>query len=524
MTLPKLRKPFFAVATALALTAGSLTAQAQTTLNDGIKMLQYERYESARRILTPLATDARANYYLGLAQLGDEDYETARATFAKYPDDAANIAGMAQLAFAQRDATNGNRLAEQAASKGSKKDVEPLRFAADAFLKGGDAQRAVDLYNKFLEKKDDPTVRIALGDAYLKLPGGGGQAMTTYEGVVAKDPKNSLAYSRIGSVWYSARNYELALKNYGEAKNTDMENPLPYRDLSNAYFYSGSYQNARKNIEEYLKYSDKSPANDQQYLNLLYLTKDYPATISKANELMAGGKKSPGLYGMLAYSQMETKDAANALTNARSYFATQKSGKLFPADYMNMGRIMLMNGMTDSANYYYQMAATKDTSANKSVTYKQLGETFKDAKDYPRAAEWYGKLVKEYPQSPAIDYFWAGAMGYYSKDYLGAEKIFTQMETKYPDQPSATYWRGRVAAAMDEDGKSGIGVPFYEKWLGTTAEKKNGDLMQAYQYLTLFYYNKGDKAKMNMYLDKITTLEPDNAFAKQIKDAGAKKK
>ncbi len=524
MTIQKLKKSLLLPAFALALTTGAFTAQAQNTLQDGVKMLQYERYESARKALAPLAGDARANYYLGLAELGAEDYNAARAAFAKFPDDAANIAGMAKLAFAQGDKANGNRLAEQAAGKATKKDVEPLRFAADAFLQGGDAQRAVDLYNKFLEKTDDPNVRVALGDAYLKLPGGAGQAMTAYEKAVAKDPSNSLAYSRIGSVWYAAKRYDLALENYGKAKEADKQNPLPYRDLSNAYFYSGSYQNARKNIEEYLKYSDRSPEDDQQYLNLLYLTKDYPATISKANELLASGKKSPGLYGMLAYSQLESKDAANALTNARLYLAMQKPNKLYPTDYMNMGRIMLLNNMTDSANYYYQMAAAKDTSANKSETYRKLAEAFKDAKDYPRSAEWYGRMIKEYPESPAIDYFWAGAMAYYSKDYPTAEKAFQAMETKYPDQPSATYWRGRVAAAMDEEGKAGLATPFYEKWLGTTAEKKDADLMQAYQYLTLYYYNKGDKAKMNTYLDKITTIEPDNGFAKQIKAASAKKK
>ncbi len=523
MMTPQIKKTFLVPAFVLALSVGTVTAQAQNSMQEGVKMLQYERYESARRMLTPLATDARANYYLGLAELGDENYEAARAAFAKYPDDAANIAGMAQLAFAQGDKATGTRLAEQAAGKAGKKDVDPLRFAADAFLEGGDAQRAVDLYNKYLEKNNDPVVRVALGDAYMKLPGGAGQAMSAYEKVVAADPKNSLAYSRIGSVWYAAKRYDLALENYNKAKEADAQNPLPYRDLSNAYFYSGSYQNARKNIEEYLKYSDRSPEDDQQYLNLLYLTKDYPATITKANELMTSGKKSPGLYGMLAYSQLETKDAANALTNARMYLATQKPNKLYPADYMNVGRIMAMNALPDSANYYYQLAVTKDTSANKSALYRQLAENMKDAKDYPRSAEWYGRMIKEYPESPAIDYFWAGAMAYYSKDYPTAEKAFMQMETKYPDQPSATYWRGRVAAAMDEEGKSGMAVPYYEKWLGNTAEKKDADLMQAYQYLTLYYYNKNDKAKMQTYLDKITTIEPENDFAKQIKSASAKK-
>ncbi len=502
----------------------SLPAGAQS-LEEGMKMVQYERYESAKKQLEPIAaTNAKAAYYLGLAQLGMEMPDAAQATFAKHPDDAANIAGMAQVAYAKGNKEEGARLAATAAEKAKRKDVEPLKYAADAYLAGGDAQKAVELYNKVLEKGEDVNARVALGDAYLKLPGGGGQSMSSYEKVTGIDPKNSLAFSRIGAVWYAAKNYPLALENYQKAKDADPTNPLPYRDLANAYYYSNNFQQAKINIEEYLKYSDKSDEDDRQYLNILYLSKDYKGAVDKAKERLKDGKTSPGLYGILGYSQMETGDTTAALENARKYMQMQKADKIFVSDYMNLGRIFMMNKQTDSAVAYYNKAVEKDTAQDKSDTYRKIAEALRTGKDYPASAKWYTRLITENPTAPATDYFWAGAMNYYSKNYPEAGRIFEMMETRYPDQPSGIYWRGRVAAAIDESGKTGAAVPFYEKYLAFESEKTNADLMQAYQYLALHYYTTEKKAEMNKYLDKIEALEPGNSFAKQIRDASAKRK
>src|SRR5687768_153263 len=81
----------------------SFGAGAQS-LEEGIKMVKYERYTSAEKILQPLAaSNPTANYYHGLAQLGLQNKEGARATFSKYPDDPANMAGMARIAFLDKN-------------------------------------------------------------------------------------------------------------------------------------------------------------------------------------------------------------------------------------------------------------------------------------------------------------------------------------------------------------------------------------------------------------------------------------
>lgn len=498
------------------------------SLEEGVKMYQYERYESAKKILTPLAaTNPMANYYLGLSELALENTGEAKTIFSKYAEDAANMAGLARVAFESNNVAEGERLAKIVAEKAKKKEWEPLKYAADAitYSQGSNKQNAIDWLTKAyatkgLSQTDSIALLLSIGDANRTIQTGGGNAMSSYEKVTDKDPKNSLAFSKIGALWYAAKNYKLALENYNKAKESDPNNPLPYRDLANAYFWTGKYDLARQNIEQYLNLSDKSTEDQIQYGNILYLSKDYPGAISKMNELINSGVSKPGFYGILAYSQLETKDTAAALENVRKYFAMQKPEKLFPLDYLNYGKIMMANGMVDSANFYFDKAIAKDTAKDKSELYRQIAEGFKNNKDYAKSAEWYNKLIVANPATEPIDYFWRGAMYYYSKDYTNGARAFEEMETKYPDQPSATYWRGRVAAATDEEGKTCVATPHYTKWLekvGPEYDKKS-DLMQAYQYLALCAYNKGDKATMKTYMDKIEGIDAGNAFLKQLKD------
>src|SRR5690606_2370026 len=272
-----------------------------------------------------------------------EDTAGARATFSKYPEDPANMAGMARLAFLSGNAAEGQRLATAVADKAKRKDWQTLVYAADAInYGGGNVQDAIKYYEEAIKRGggDNIDLRIGLGDAYQKLPGGGGKAMDNYEAAIAKDPKNSLGHSRIGALWYAARNYDAALKSYQQAKDADPANPLPYNDLANAYFYVGKYDLARQNIEQYLKLSDQSCDDKIRYANILYLGKDYAEAISKMTEVMGSCGERPYMYRVLGVSQYETKDYQNALQNMQTFFVKQTDEKkILPIDYKYMGLI-----------------------------------------------------------------------------------------------------------------------------------------------------------------------------------------
>lgn len=517
----------------LTILTSALAVQAQS-LEEGIKMLKFEKYSSAEKILSPLAADnAMANYYLGLAQMGNENVNAARVTFEKFPNDAANISGLARVFYAEGKPTEGTEKALLSASKAKKKDWEPLKYAADAMATpNGNLKLAIEYYNKALEKAPlDANLKIAFGDASQQLEDGAGKAMSSYEGVIYKDPKNSLAYSRIGKLWYQARRYDSALVNYNRAKEADPQNPLPYRDLANAYFNVGKYEIAKQNSDQYLSLSDKSTEDKIQHANLLYLAKYYNEAITEMNALIASGVEKPYMHRIIGFSQSEVGDSVNALKSMDMFFAKQDPKKVLPIDYMYYGKILSQNGKLKEGDEYYNKAIAADTSKDKSNLYKDIAEIFigqKTAESYAKAGEWYGKIVKDDSNTSPINYFNWGLYKYYGKDYEDAKIAFAAMRSHYPEQPSAVYWQGRVAAAIDNEGKTGLALPFFNDWLNIPDtkdySKKPADQMKAYQYIALYYYNSGDKKNAQVYVDKITEIDANDSFAKQLKNAlkGAK--
>lgn len=511
-----------AVAAALSFGAGA------QSLEEGIKMVKYERFNSAEKILEPMAAgNPTANYYLGLTRLGQEKVAEAKAIFAKYPDDAANKAGMAQIAFMEKNPTEGKRIADEVASKAKKKDWQTLVYAADAInYGGGNPQDAVGYYEEALKRGgDNVSVRIGLGDAYQKIQGGGGKGMDNYENAVTKDAKNSLGYSRIGKLWYDARNYQDAITNFSKAKEADPANPLPYNDLADAYFRAGKYELAKQNIEEYLKLSDQTCDDKIKYANILYLSKDYQNAINKMNEVIGTCGDRTYMYRVLGVSQFETKDYDNSLRNIQEFFRRQTDAtKILPIDYEYAAKIYTQQKMTDSADYYIGRWAGSDTGANQKATYVSIAEMYKGMNNdtaYAKSADYYQRALNaDTAKSTALDYFNTGLMYYYSKQYPKAAATFEAMEARHPDQPSAPYWRARVAAAVDNEGKTGEGVPHFERWLAipddTKYQHKPNDLNIAYQYLAIVSYNKKDKAKTTEYVNKIKAIDPQNKLANQL--------
>ncbi len=503
------------------------------SLQEGIKFVHYGRYESAVKALSAQAGEEAA-YYLGLAELGRDNKTAAGAAFNKVATSFYGMAGNAQILFHEGKKSDAMKLLQEIVDGAKRKEWEKYKIAADAinYTKGGDINKAIEWYKKAVEiAPNEPAIKVALGDAYLKLQTGGGEAMTNYEEALAKTNDKSLVYSKIGSLWYQARNYERALENYEHAKNADPQNPMPYKDLADAYYRINKFELAKQNTEKYLALSDKTVDDQVQYANLLFLSKHYKEAETKMNEVMKVATKKSYMYRVLGYSQYETKDYTNALSSMQQFFKMDKDNTgIISSDYLYTGRIFTALAATDSskaaayadsAGVYFEKGLAVDTSANKTEAYREIAVMFRDAKNYSQAAKWYGKLIKETPEYNAEDYFYYGVYTYFSGKYADAQTIFKDMAAKYPKESSPIYWQGRSAAAQDEEAKTGLAVPYYKQWLDMNTEgvkKSNKDLMQAYQYLAIYYYNSKNNSEAKNYCNQILQLEPDNKTAKQILD------
>ncbi len=519
------------IAATVAITAG---ANAQT-VQDGIKMYQYKKFKSAQRILEPLAaTDAQANYYFGLSLLDAGNTTRANEVFSKFPEDPANISGTIRVAYATKNATKGLQIAKDLAAKSKKKEWIQTKFAAEgmAYSEGGDASQAIAWYKDIMlknkevfEKTEDANIHIGMGDTYRRIAGGGGDAMSNYEHVTEKDPNNSLGYTRIGDLWYDARNYSSALDNYSKAKDADPNNPLPYKSLANAYSRSGKYQQALTNLKKYYQLSDSTLADKRLYVEGLFLAQSNCDAAKFAQDLIKTenltNEFKVELYGILGFSMAECGDSMQALNYTRLYFQTQDPKNIKPADYIQYGKLFIKVNMLDSAGYYYAKGIAGDTAQNKTDVYRQIAEAYKTKKDYCKSGEWYNNLIKANPETQPSDYAWRGIMFWYCKDYNKAMDAFNDFAGKYPDQNSAYFWQGRTQMAIDSEATSGAAVPYFMKWLnnvgGDSYEKKN-DLKGVYEYLLYYFYNKKDKENMNLYKEKIIKIDPNDKGVHDIEE------
>ena len=506
----------------------TISANAQDgTVDNGIKMYNYQRYQSALKVLTPLTADARGNYYLGLTYLATGNTAMANTTFQKYPDDPANISGTARVAFINKDVAKGMQICKDLAAKSKKKDWVPERYAADAitYTDGGDNMQAIAWYKDALTKGDDIDVHIGLADANRKVPGGGGEAMNNYDAIIEKNPTNSLVYTRIGDLWYEARTYPSALDNYAKAKAADSTNPLPYKALAKAYRVSGSYQKALENMKVYLRLSDNTLSDKIEYAENLYQAQSFCDAVTYVNSLMGTPELTQPqkieLTGILGYSQGECGDSITALNTLHTYFQMQDPKRIKPGDYLQLGKLYLKVGQLDSAGVYYNKGIAGDTAQNKTDIYRTIADAFKAKKDYCKSADWYNNLVKANPGTQAGDYAWRSIMYYYCGSYDKALASSNEYVAKYPTQPSAPYWQARSAAAIDSDATTGGAVAYFNTWLtlvGPTYDKKN-DLKGAYEYLMYYYYNTKDKDNEKKYKDLIIAIDPANKSVQQIDEA-----
>lgn len=538
------------VISVITVTALSVQLYAQS-VDEGVKMYKYERYETAKNILSSHADkNDKANYYLGLSYIGLGQLDEAEKVFNK-KDHYYNDAGKARILYIKGQGEKAQSLLEGITDKAKRREWEKYQVAADAitYTKGGSTPLAISWYLTALDRQEkDASLHIGLGDVYLKLDSGGGNALQSYEKALELGTDNSLAHSRLGYLWYIAQQYEDALSEYNKAKDADPQNPLPYRDLANAYQKAGNYQRALENVETYLQHSDQSVDNKITYANILYEAGEFEKAETKMEELISEGHERPYMYRIIAYTAFESGDVQKAKNNMTTFFAKAKKDEYINNDYIYMAKIYgtLANDIkTAGLNELqaagepldtYQATAEEleyrkivndnlakielDRDEHKAKIYKELADFFKDVRDYEKSAYYYEEIIglKEYEATP-IDYYYWGFWNFYAQDLTKSLHAFEQMEEKFPNEGSALYWQARVKAAQDPETKTDVAVKAYQKWLDFDVEgytQADAEKTTAYQYITFYYYNHDDKENALKYAKKITDIDADNNFANQI--------
>jgi tetratricopeptide (TPR) repeat protein len=511
----------------------SLTALAQT-VQDAKKSMYYERYKSAAEVLQhTVKTDpanAEAWYLLSKAYLNADDPAPLLHILIQSPT-AVKEEPFYQVAYGNLLLSEGNKDSaryyfDKALDKTREKNPDILSAIAAAHItaKAGDANYAVQLLDKAIDRdKRDPALYTLLGDAHRKL-GNGSEAYKTYTTALEKDNRNAAALYRMGKIFVSQKNPEMYLKYFNQTLEADSNYAPAFYEMYYHYYFTDA-QKALQYFQQYVARSDYDKDNDVLYTDLLYLNKQYQAAITNAQQLLTkhSGDSMPRLYKLMAYSYLETKDTAKAMTNMSLYFSKEVDSNKVVKDFETMADLYAtVPGKEDSAiTYYLKTVSLAKDRPDRFHFYKKLAELYKGQKDYLNQAQWLGMYYQDNPKASNIDLFNWGIAHFKGEAYVQADTVFGTYIQKYPEQAFGYYWRARTNSLMDSTMEKGAAIPWYNQLIllleKDAANKTNKKwLIEAYGYLAAYETNQvKDYKTATENLKKILVIDPDNKDAQQ---------
>lgn len=502
-------------------------------------MLKYERYQSAKNLLQN-ASSPEDKYMLGLAEIGLENLSAAETIFKSLGDNEYGIAGLARVYFLQDKINEGQALLDDLVKNVKKKEYYKYKLAADAitYTQKGDVMKAIEWHKMYIEKNPTPDAYIALGDAYLikNDPKLNGEAQIAFEKALSMDPNNSLAYSRLAQFKFEAKQGEQALEFFNKAKDLDPKNPLPYRDLANAYYLVQKYDLAKQNIEKYFELSDANENDEYQYLNILFLSKDYTNSISQIEKIKSKSTTPKNyLYRLLAYAHYELGNLDEASKYIEEYFQKEtNTSKHIPDDYKYRGFILLKKAATiEDEGQKKQMISQAESYISKAIEvakddkkkielYTALTEEYLELKEWGKAANYYEAIVNIKGESNAInELYYSAYYNFYAKEYEKSMKQFQRMdEISESSRYLSGYYLSMNAIQMDSEAKTGLAVPYIEKWLTEKFPEGKAptqeQLKYVYQYMTFYYYNQNDKANAVKYANLLLQNDATSKYAQDV--------
>lgn len=536
-----IKKALFALA--FVLFAGQSFAQT-AVYSEARRDITNEKFSKAVSDLqTHLAAepkDEKAEYLLGLAYLGLEDYSKAKAAFrsgaghgSRYP---MNHVGLAATSVKDKDLEATKRHVTKAMEVDRKGEVETLLGIAKAYVgypdKGPKHKAAMmpflkegELYLYKVQKVDPNNAEsfVLLGQLY-DLQGVKELAESNYERAISLAPDYIFGYFRLGQLYKEQEKYNEAADKFRKCIELDATFSPAYREMAEMWYLAGKYQKADEYMEKYLELMNNDLSARLRSGTFKYLGGQYDEAI-KILEEVAKDTTSLALYRILgyAYVKKETPNPDKALEWLGKYFSGVSEISLIPSDFENRGKAYQLKGEMDKAIAEYEKAielGEKQETPNYDI-WLELADQYKAEKDYVKQAEYLERFLAKQADYKLKESFDLGLALYRTESYEKADSVFKIMSEEKPDITIGWAWRAKSNAQMDPDSKEGKAKPYYEKVLevvGDDAEmiaKFEKDYVTANKYLASYYTLVTEEyGKAIPYWEKILEMDPADEGAK----------
>ncbi|NDV95509.1 hypothetical protein D0T84_11395 [Dysgonomonas sp. 521] len=493
-----------------------------------------------------------SHYYLGEIAFKEGNMAEAKSQYEQSAAANAELGlgavGLAKLQLKSNQKAGEDQLKE--VQKKNKKNSKVLLAIANAYFDNGLKDKATSMIAE-AKKADNksPYPYILEGDMLAKENNPGGAA-GQYDQAIYKDANCVLAYMK-GAKVYEYINRNTAADLLKKAIAIKPEYKIANKDLADLYYRDGFYPDAIAAYKEFFAGGDYTIDDITRYAASEYFTKGY----SEAKRVISEGlKREPNnfvLNRLLMYTENDTKNYNDGLVAGNKFFSVplpSDTTQYLVSDYMAYANILSETGDKQKSIEQYKKAIELDPS--KVSLIRDIATTCAKDKMYAEAASYYKEYIKMLgdEKTDATDYYTLGS--YYlsaganveSNTALTPEEVKSQSQALYkeadaafavvaerkPDSYLGFYQRARTNYQMDPDSELGLAKPFYEetvKVLLADPEPNNKILIEAYSYLSYYYYlqyDKGKKAddKLNVknYAEKILELDPENGNGQQLFD------
>ena len=428
-------------------------------------------------------------------------------------------AGRALLAKGQTSAAEAQFDAAAKATKN--KDAKVLTMIAQAYGEAdtkdmGKAQTYITAAQT-ANKKDEPVLMVAQGDVYLHSDKGGGDAMSSFDRAITANPSYAQAYYKKGVLSVRSRNFNAARESLNKAVDLDPSYAPAYRELADMYYLAGQYDLALKSIQQYIGLAEKSPTTDAQYAAFLYKSKKYPEALTEVNKVLAAEPNNLTMNRLRPYLLYETGDFAGASAAMDTYLKVAPADKVIDEDLSYKYKIMSKMGKGSEAIAGINSLIKKDPTKACDLQ-NDLASIYANQKDYKGAARVYSYKLTNC-KGDLTDQFRLATALTGDKQYTRADSVYNIILTAKPTYAPGYLARAKVNSYIDPEAKQGTAKPYFDKYIelskaeGADPNKFKEGIVEAYGYLGVYNFQKGDKAAALANFQQVLTLDPSNQGA-----------
>ncbi|MBD8017704.1 tetratricopeptide repeat protein [Kaistella pullorum] len=517
------------------------------TLQEGIANADSHKYAKAKSVFTEMiakSPTAENYFYLGNSYLTqfEPNFELAQENFNKglAADKKSNLnkIGLASVKLGKGDKSGITEI-QNIVKDARDKDAEVLYRAAEALtLFGGapNADLAIDYLNRAVEKSQKGGTPAyyyyTLGDAYrLKLtnsPQVAGSAMTAYDKALPVAKNKASVYTRIGTLWMQAQQWQKAKENIDRAISADPSFAPAYKAKA---AYNIRYQQnalATQDLLNYAKYADEDPDTQLEISKLFFTNEDYGNSKLYLDKVF-DKVNDPIKFKLRAYLLYADGDYTGAKSSMDQFLAKAEKSRVQPADQGLLGLISagLAEKESDAAKKSALMSdaqqkialakAAKDETLNWDLELVKIkggggvSQASVDAGPTNPQIEALKKQIAENPNdSDAI--IKLGIAYQEAENYNGAILTWNKMAALVPSWEYSYYALGTNYQQL---GNNDMAIAQYQKYIDTlltkpVAEQEKNKVTLSYAYyLVAYFVQKSDLVKAKDYAAKASQLNPD---------------